>query len=143
MKPSCGHTVGSLAKLKATSFFPLRKLKGTQPTKTHAVQLAHLEEEAPDDEEGTDREDPDGLDGMMEEFMVHLAKAVKDAQQDEKHCYHCSSPDHFIRDCALVKSARKELNLDCKEGTAPKKGAQTPLGRATLLKAPQDGMPKA
>ena len=31
------------------SFFPLRKLKRTQPTKTPVVQLAHLEEEAPDD----------------------------------------------------------------------------------------------
>ena len=37
MEPSCGHTVGSLAKPKVMSFFPLRKLKGTQPTKTPAV----------------------------------------------------------------------------------------------------------
>ena len=64
MKPSCSHTAGSLAKPKTTSFFPLRKLKGNQPTKTPVMQLAHLEEEAPDDEEGTDSEDPDGLDGM-------------------------------------------------------------------------------
>ena len=48
------------------------------------VQLAHLEEEAPDDEEGTDSEDPDGLEGVTEEFMVCLARAVKDTQQDEK-----------------------------------------------------------
>ena len=55
--------------------------------------------------------------------MVHLARAMKDAQQDEKCCYHCSSPDHFIRDCLLVKSARKELNLNHKEKMALKKGA--------------------
>ena len=124
-------------------FFPLRKLKGNQPTKTPEVQLAHLEEETPDDEEGTDSKDPDGLDGMTEEFMVHLAKAVKDAQQDEKHCYDCSSPDHFIWECPLVKLARKEPNLNCKEGMAPKKGALTQLGKVIPLKAPQDGMPKA
>ena len=124
------------------TFFPLRKLKGTQPTKAPVVQLAHLEQEAPDDEEGTDSEDPDGLDGMTEKFMVSLTRAVKDAQQDEKCCNHCSSPDHFIRDCLLVKLARKELNLNCKEGMAPKKEAQTPLGKATLPKTPQDGMPK-
>ena len=46
--------------------------------------------------------------------MVCLARAVKDAQEDEKHCYHCSSLDHFIRDFPLVKSARKELKLNCK-----------------------------
>ena len=105
MEPFHGHTVGSLAKPKAMRFFPLRKLKGTQPTKTPVVQLADLEEEAPDDEEGTDSEDPDGLDSVIEEFMVCLARTVKDAQQDEKCCYHYSRPGHFIRDCPLVKLA--------------------------------------
>ena len=52
-----------MGKPKVTSFFPLRKLKETQPTKTPAVQLTHLEEEATDDEEGAESEDPDGLDG--------------------------------------------------------------------------------
>ena len=101
-----------------------------------------MEEEVPNDEEGTDSEDPDGLDGMTEEFMVYLARAVKDAQQYEKCCYQCSSPDHFIRDCPLVKLARKEPNLNHKEETVPKKGAQTPLGKVTLSLVPQNGMPK-
>ena len=135
--------MGSLAMPKTTRFFSLRKLKGSQPTKTPAVWLAHLEKEAPDDEEATDSEDPDSLDGIMEEFMVCLTRAMKAAQQDEKCCYHCSSPDHFMWDCPLVKSARKELNLNCKEGMVPKKGAPTPLGKVTPPKAPQDGMPKA
>ena len=143
MEPSCCHTADSTGKPKVTSCFPLRKLKGTQPAKTPAVQLAHLEEEATDDEEGIESKDPDGLDGMTEEFMVHLARAVKDAQQEEKCCYHYSSLDHFIRDCPLVKSARKEPNLNHKEGMALKKGAWTPLGKATLPKVPQEGMPKA
>ena len=124
MEPSCGHTAGSPAKPKVMSFFPLRKLKGSQPTKTPAVQLAHLEEGAHHDEEGTDSKDPDGLDGLTEEFMVCLARrAVKDVQQDEKCCYHCSNQDHFIRDCLLVKLARKEPHLNHKEEMAPKKGA--------------------
>ena len=142
MEPSHGHTADSMGKPKVMSFFPLRKLKGTQPIKTPAVQLAHLEEGATDDKEGTVSEDPDGLDGMIEEFMVCLTRAVKGAQQEEKCCYHCSSLDHFIRDCLLVKSARKELNLNCKEGMAPKKGAKTALGKVTLSKVPQDRMPK-
>ena len=144
MEPSCSHTVGSPAKPKVMGFFPLRKLKWAQPTKTPTVQLAHLEEEAPDDEEGTDSEDPDSLDGVREEFMVHLARAMKDAWQGEKCCYHCSSSDHFIRDCPLVKSARKEPYLNHKMGMVPKKGTQTPLGgKMTLSKVPQDGIPKA
>ena len=91
----------------------------------------------PDDEEGTDSKDPDGLDGITEEFIV---RAVKDAHQDKKHCYHCSSPDHFIRDCPLVKSAREGPNLNHKEEMVLKEGAQSPLGKATLPKALQDGM---
>ena len=132
-----------MGKPKVMSFFPLRKLKGTQPTKTPAVWLAHLEKEATDDEGSTENKDPDGLDGMTEEFMVCLTRAVKEAQQVEKCCYHCSSPDKYIRDCLLVKSARKKPNLNCKEGMAPKKGDQTPLGKAILPKLAQDGMPKA
>ena len=143
MKPSCGHTADSIGKPKVRSFFPLRKLKGTQPTETPAVWLAHLKEEAADNEEGTESGDPDSLDGIMEESIVCLARAVKDAQQIENCCYYCSSPEHFIRDCPLVKSDRTELNLNCKEGMVPKKGAWTPLGKVTLLNAPQDGMPKA
>ena len=107
MEPSHGHTADSMGKSRVMSFFPLRKLKGTQPTKIPAVKLANLEEEASDDEEGAESEDPDGLDGMTVEFMVRLARAVKDAQQEEKHCLYCSSLNHFIRDCPLVKSARK------------------------------------
>ena len=95
VEPSHGHTADSLAKPKAVNFFPLQMLKGTQPTKTPAVQLANLEEEATDDEEGTDSEDPDGLDGMTEEFMVCLAKAVKDAQQGREMLLPLQQPKSF------------------------------------------------
>ena len=99
-----------MSKPKATSFFPLSKLKGTQPTKTPAVQLAHLEEEATDNEESAKSEDPDGINGMTKEFTVHLTRAVKEAQLEEKHCYHCNSLEHLIRDCPLMKLARKGLS---------------------------------
>ena len=78
-------------KQRATSFFPLGKLKGNQPIlKKHAVHLTLLEEEDAGDDEDQDNEDPSGIKGVMEEFMVCLARAVKDAQADEKCCYHCS-----------------------------------------------------
>ena len=55
-----------------------------QPTKTPVVWVAHLEEESTSKEEGPESKDPNGIEGITEEFIVHLARAVKDAQQEEK-----------------------------------------------------------
>ena len=98
MEPSCSQTTNKTSKPKVMSFFPLWKLKGTQPTKTPAIRAVHLhlEEEGSGEEAGTKSEDPDGIDGVTEEFIIHLARVVKEAQRDEKHCYHCSSMEHFI-----------------------------------------------
>ena len=73
----------------------------------------------------------------MEEFMVWLARAVKDTQMDEKCCYNCSSPEHFIHNCPLMKTARDEKQLNGKEGTAMMKGAQTPPTTTSAIKSPQ------
>ena len=48
--------------------------------------------------------------------MVHLAWAVKDAQVEKKHCYHCSSPEHFLHDCLLVRASRENTQLNHKRG---------------------------
>ena len=126
------------SKLRATSFFPLRKLKGSQPfMKKPTIHLAQLEEEGANDGEDPESNDPDGIEGVTKEFMVWLARAVKDAQTDEKHCYHCSSPEHFIRNCPLMKAARDKKQLNGKEGMAMVKGAQTPPKLANTMKSPQ------
>ena len=79
MELSQSQTTDHAAKPKVTNFFPLRKLKGTQPAvKTPTAGLAHLEEESAKKDEAVDSEDPDGIGGVMEEFMVHLVTAVKD-----------------------------------------------------------------
>ena len=71
----------------------MRKLKGNQPfSKKPTIELVQLEEEDTNDGEDPESDDPDGIEGVMEEFMVQLARAVKNAQTDEKFCYHCSSP---------------------------------------------------
>ena len=127
------------SKPRPTSFFPLRKLKGTEPfPKNPAIRLAQLEEEDADDGGEQESDDPDGIEGVTEEFMVWLARAVKDAQMDEKHCYHCSSPEHFIHNCLLMKTARDKKQLNGKEGTAMTKGAQTPLTTMSTIKNPQE-----
>ena len=102
------------------------------------MHLAHLEEEDTGDGEDQESDDPGGIKGVMEQFMVHLARAIKDAQDDEKHCYHCSSPEHFIHNCPLVKTLREKRHLNGKEEMALKKGAQTPLDNSQHIKEPPD-----
>ena len=119
---------------RATSFFPLRKLKGSQLiTKKPAVHLAQLDEEGVDEGEDQESDDPNGIEGVTEEFMVWLARVVK----DEKRCYHCNSPDHFIRNCLLMKTIRDKKQLNGKEGTVTMKGAWTPLKMMSTVKDPQ------
>ena len=84
--------------------------------------LAHLAEESAEKDEEVESEDPSSLDGVTEEFMVHPARAMKDAQVEEKCWYHCSSLEHFIPNCPLVRALRVNMQLNHKEGTALKKG---------------------
>ena len=86
------------------------KLKGNQPvSKMPAMCLAHLEEESTKKDKELESKDPDSINGITEEFMVHLVRAVKDTQVEEKHCYHCSSPEHFIHSCPLVRALGENM----------------------------------
>ena len=69
--------------------------------------------------------------------MVWLARAVKDAQTNEWCCYHCSSPEHFIHNCPLMKTARDKKQLNGKEGTVIAKGVWTPPKAMNTIKSPQ------
>ena len=130
-------------KLKVTSFFLLQKLKGTQPTlKTPAMCLVHLEKESAKKDEEVESKDPNSINGVMEEFMVHLTRAMKDTQMEEKCCYHCSSLEDFICNCPLVKSLGAKSCLNCKEGAVLEKGAQAPQAKATMPQTLQAETPK-
>ena len=132
------QTADGPSKPRTTSFFPLRKLKGNQPfPKKPSIWLVQLEEEDADNGEDPESDDPDGIEGVMEDFMVRLVRAVKDAQTDEKHCYHYSSPEHFIRNCPLMKTARDKKQLSRKEGTVMTKGTWTPPTATSAIKSPQ------
>ena len=138
------HTTDNAPKLWATSFFPLQKLKGNQPTsKTLAVHLAHLEEEDARRNEDKESNNPGRIEGVTGEFMVHLARVVKDAHAEEKCCYHCSSPEHFICNCPLIKTLRENTQLNGKEGMALKKGTWTPPAIVNTLKNLQTEVSKA
>ena len=58
--------------------------------------------------------------------MVWLARAVKDAQMDEKRCSHCSSPEHFIRNCPLMKTVRDKKQFKWKGGDGDDEGSPDP-----------------
>ena len=121
------QTTNNSPKLQATSFFPLWKLKGNQPTsKTPAVHLVHMEEEDTGRDKDKESNNPSRIEGVTNEFMVYLAGPVKDAQV-EKCYYHCSSPEHFTCNCPLIKTLRENAQLNGKEGMALKIGAWTPL----------------
>ena len=118
------QTANGPPKPRTTSFFPLRKLKGNQPLlKKPAVHLAYLEEEDTGNDEAQESDNPRGIKGVTKDFMVCLARAVKDVQADEKYCYHCNSPEHFICNCLLVKTSREKRQLNRKEGMVSTKGA--------------------
>ena len=95
----------------------------------------NLEEEDTDDGEDPESDDPDGIKGVTEEFTVQLARVVKDAQMDERCCYHCSSPEHFIHNCLLMKTVRDKKQLNGKEGMAMMKGAQIPPTMTSTIKS--------
>ena len=77
MEPSQSQMTDNPTKPKVMSFFPLQKLKGAQPVKTSAVLVAHLEEDSTDKEEGTQSDDPNGIESMTEGFIVYVARAVR------------------------------------------------------------------
>ena len=127
-------------KPRATSFFPLRKLKGSQLfMKKPTIHLAQLEEEGANDGMDPESDDPDGIEGVTKEFIVRLARAVKDAQMDEKHCYHCSSPEHFICNCLLMKAARDKKQLNGEGGDGDGEGSPDPSKIGQCYKEPPTG----
>ena len=81
IEPSHSQTANNTSKPKAMSFFPLQKLKGTQPTRTPAVWVVHLEEDGANKEGNAEGEGPDGIKGVTKEFIVCLARAMKDVHQ--------------------------------------------------------------
>ena len=71
------QTTNNTAKASMTGSFPLWKLKGTQPAlKIPAMCLAHLKEESAKKDKEVESRDPNGIDGVMEELMVCLARAT-------------------------------------------------------------------
>ena len=132
------QTTDNPPKPRATSFFPLRKLKSNQPImKVPAVHLEHLEEEDARSNKDEESDDPGGIEGVTKKFMVCLARAAKDAQTEEKCCYHCSSPEHFICNCPLVDFEGKyTVKWQGRDGN--KEGSPDPSDNSQHIEEPPD-----
>ena len=70
---------------------------------------------------------------------MNLARPVKDAQAEEKCCYHYSILEHFICNCPLIKTLRENAQLNGKEGDGVKEGSLDPSGNGQYPKEPPDG----
>ena len=90
------------------------------------MHLAHLEEESAgrDKDEGSD--DPDRINRVTKEFMVHLARAIKDAQR-EKCCYYCSSLE------------QRKTPVKQQGGDGIKEGSPDPSDNSYHTEEPPDG----
>ena len=142
VEASQNPAMASKSKLWATSFFPLQKFKGSQLAITPSTWVAHLEEKCAIEEEGIDGNDPDSIEGITEKLIVHLTRAVKEAEQAEKHYYHCNSPDHFIHNCPQLVRTEVNSPLNQKEETVPRKGAWDPKERWPCWRNPGMGHPR-
>ena len=91
MEACCDLPMASTSRPRVMSLFPPQKLKGSQPAITPSTQVVHLEDENTDGEGYVNGNDQDGIEGITEEFIICLARAVKDTQKAEKCCYHCGS----------------------------------------------------
>ena len=132
------QVAGGLSRPGTAGFFPLGKLKGNQPfSKRPTIWLVQLEEEDSDNGVDPESDDPDGIEGVVEEFMVWLAGAVGDAQTDGGHCCHCSIPECFVCGCLLVRTAGDGRQLDGREGAVMMKGAWAPPTMLTTVGSPQ------
>ena len=141
MEASRSLPKASTSRLRVMSFFSLWKLKGSQPAITSSKQVACLEEESADEEKYINSDGQDSIEGITKEFIVCLARAVKLLNR-QRHAVMTGSPDHFICDCPLLAGAWADPPLNWREGMAPRKEAQAPQGKVTMLKVSQDGTPQ-
>ena len=44
-------------------------------------------------------------------LTIRMARAIQVDEQQQKHCFICHSPDHFVRNCPQAKNVRRPLQL--------------------------------
>ena len=121
---------------------PCRNSRATSPPVTASGAVGTFGGRRHRKDEDKESNYPGGIEGVTEEFMVCLARAVKDAQAEEKCCYHCSSPEHFICNFPLIKTLRENAQLNGKEGMASKKEPRPLLQQSTHQRTSRWRLPR-
>ena len=157
LPPKTAMTNGSTRMHSQTpgNLFPLCKLKGNCRFATHVATIGNdvaeedpgVEPEGEEETESSADEEVETLGEVKEvdqpiENIADFAKAVELYQKENKNCFRCGSPDHFIQDCLKdVSRPTQKVYLNMKEGMAKKRGwAPHKLAapqRASLAKMPQ------
>ena len=70
--------------------------------------------------------------------MIRMTRAIQVDEQQQKHCFVCQSPDHFIRNCPKEKNVRRPLQPrgPPKTTTAAKAEVQAQTSPPTPLASP-------
>ena len=84
------------------------------------MHLAHLEEESAEKDEEVESKDPNSIDRITEELMVHLARAMKDTQVEEKCCYHFGALHLWL---PISKNIKSEYAFKLQGGDCTKEGS--------------------
>ena len=82
----------------------------------------------------TESEDPDGIKGITEEFIVCLARAVKDAQQEKIHCYYCRVLAALYLQLPIGEVVPNRLTFKPKGGDGTKEGSPGPSRKSDHAK---------
>ena len=104
--------------------------------------LVHLEEESARRDKDEGSEDPNSIDGVTEEFMVHLARAVRDNQTEEKCCYHCSSPEPFHPQLTTHEDLEEKYAVKLQGGDGIEEGSLDPSDKNHNTQEPPGEVPK-
>ena len=70
------------------------------------------------------------LTGSWRNSWCALARAMKDTQMEGMHCYHCSSLEHFICNCPLVKALGVKSHFKLQGGDGTKEGSPNPSNKS-------------
>ena len=44
-------------------------------------------------------------------LTIRMARAIQVDEEQQKHCFVCQSPDHFVRNCPQAKNVQRPLQL--------------------------------
>ena len=101
------------------------------------MHLANLEQEGARKDKDEGSNDPNRINGVIEEFMVHLARAIKDAKQRRSAAITVVAQNIFTCNCPLMKTLKKTA-VKWQGGDGIKEGSLDPSNNSYHTKEPPE-----